>query len=135
MLETVRYCCGGYLLWLAFKSLRSAMVPSAGKIADILAPRGHSTAGLALHITNPIPILFSTLFSIGLPAGTSASELVILVIIIGLNNAAIFFTFAFLFFKGAIVRAFAQARRWFGGVFANLFGLAGVQMLTMNPTP
>ena len=83
-----------------------------------------------------MPILFfSTLYSIGAPAGTSAGELALVVIIIGLNNAAIFFTYAFLFFKGAMARAFAQARRWFGGVFANLFGLAGVQILTMDPTP
>jgi len=53
MLETVRYCGGGYLLWLAFMSLRSAMVPGAGKIANILELRGHFTAGLALHITIP----------------------------------------------------------------------------------
>ena len=57
MLETVRYCGGAYLLWLAFKSLRSAMVPGAGKIADMPAPRGHFMAGLALHITNPKPIV------------------------------------------------------------------------------
>ena len=66
MLKTVRDCGGAYLLWLAFKSLRSAMVPGASKIADMPAPRGHFVAGLALHITNPKPILFfGTLFSNG----------------------------------------------------------------------
>ena len=45
----------------------------AGKIADMPAPRGHFMAALALHITNPKPILFfGTLFSIGVPACTSA---------------------------------------------------------------
>ncbi len=69
MFEKVRYCGGAYLLWLAFKSLRSAMIPGAGKIADMPAPRGHFMADLALHITNPKPILFfCTLFSIGVPA-------------------------------------------------------------------
>ena len=135
MLETVRYCGGAYLLWLAFKSPRSAMVPGVGKIADMPAPRGHFMAGLALHITNPKPILFfGTLFSIGVPAGTSAGELALVVIIIGLNNAAVFFTYAFLFSNGAMARAYARARRWFEGVFAALFGLAGVQILTMRLT-
>ena len=135
MLETVRYCGGAYLLWLAFKSLRSAMVPGAGKIADMPAPRGHFMAGLALHITNPKPILFfGTLFSIGVPAGTSAGELALVVIIIGLNNAAVFFTYAFLFSNGTMARAYARARRWFEGVFAALFGLTGVQILTMRLT-
>ena len=92
-------------------------------------------AGLALHITNPKPILFfGTLFSIGVPAGTSAGELALVVIIIGLNNAAVFFTYAFLFSNGAMARAYARARRWFEGVFAALFGLAGVQILTMRLT-
>ena len=100
MLETVRYCGGAYLLWLAFKSLRSAMVPGAGKIADMSAPRGHFMAGLALHITNPKPILF----------------------------------FGTLFSNGAMARTYARARRWFEGVFAALFGLAGVQILTMRLT-
>ena len=135
MLETVRYCGGAYLLWLAFKSLWSAMVPGAGKIADMPAPRGHFLAGLALHITNPKPILFfGTLFSIDVPASTNASELALVVIIIGLNNAAVFFTYAFLFSKGTIARAYARARRWFEGVFAALFGLAGVQILTTRLT-
>ena len=135
MLETVRYCGGAYLLWLAFKSLRSAMVPGASKLADMPAPRGHFMAGLALHITNPKPILFfDTLFSIGVPAGTSAGELALVVIIIGLNNAAVFFTYAFLFSNGTMARAYARARRWFEGVFAALFGLTGVQILTMRLT-
>ena len=134
MLETVRYCGGAYLLWLAFKSLRSAMVPGAGELADMPAPRGHFMA-LALHITNPKPILFfGTLFSIGVPAGTSAGELALVVIIIGLNSAAIFFTYALLFSNGAMARAYARARRWFEGVFAALFGLTGVQILTMRLT-
>ena len=135
MLETVRYCGGAYLLWLALKSLRYAMVPGAGKLADMPAPCGYFMASLALHITNPKPILFfGTLFSIGVPAGTSAGELALVVIIIGLNNAAVFFTYAFLFSNGTMARAYARARRWFEGVFAALFGLAGVQILTMRLT-
>ena len=111
------------------------MVPGAGKIADMPAPRGHFMAGLALHITNPKPILFfGTLFSIGVPAGTSAGELALVVIIIGLNNTAVFFTYAFLFSNGAMARVYARAGRWFEGVFAALFGLTGVQILTIRLT-
>ena len=135
MLETVRYCGGGYLIWLAVKSLRSAIVSGAGKISDIALSSNHFMAGLSIHITNPKPILFfGTLFSIGVPAGTSVSELALLVIIIGLNNAVVFFTYAFLFSNGIMARAYARARRWFEGVFAGLFGLAGVQILTMRMT-
>ena len=133
MLEKVRYFGGAHLLWLAFKSLRSAVVPGAGKIADMPAPRGHFMASLALHITNPKPVrFFVTLFSIGVPAGISAGELALLVILIRLNNTAVFFTYAFLFSNMPMASAYARARRWFEGVFAALFGLAGVQILTMR---
>ncbi|MEC7304412.1 MAG: LysE family translocator [Pseudomonadota bacterium] len=135
VLETVRYCGGAYLIWLAARSLRSAMVPGAGEMADMPAPRGHFMAGLALHITNPKPILFfGTLFSIGVPAGTGAGELALVVLVIGLNNAAVFFTYAFLFSNEAMATAYARARRWFEGVFAALFGIAGLQILTMRLT-
>jgi len=33
-----------------------------------------------------------------------------------------------------MARAYARARSWFEGVFAALFGLAGVQILTMRLT-
>ena len=82
------------------------MVPGAAKIANMLAPRGHFTAGLALHITNSKPILFfDTLFSIGVQARTGELALVVIIIIIRLNNAAVFFTYAFLFSNGAMARA------------------------------
>lgn len=112
------------------------MVPGAGKIANMLSPPGHFTAGLVLHITNSKPILFfDTLFSIGVQARTSTGELALLVIIIiRLNNADVFITNAFLFSNGAMARAYARSRRCFECVFAALFGLAGVQILTMRQT-
>ena len=111
------------------------MFPGECKIADMPTPRGHFMAGLALHIANPNPILlFGTLFSIGVPVCTCAGELALVVIIIGLNNAAVFFTYAFLFSNGAMARAYARARRWFEDLFAALFGLAGLQILTTRLT-
>ena len=133
ILETVRYCCGGYLIWLAFKSLRSAMVPDAKKISDMQAPRGHFMAGIALHITNCKPILFfGTLFSIGMPPSTSAGELALLVIFIRLKNLLYSSPMpSCSATNGAMARAYPQARRLFACVFPALFRLAGVQTLTM----
>ena len=97
------------------------------------APLSHFMAGIALHITNPKPVLFfGTLFSIGVLAGTNVGDLELVVIIIGLNNAAVFFTYAFQFSNEAMARAYARVRHWFKGVFAALFGLVGTQILTMR---
>jgi len=82
------------------------MFPGECKIADMPTPRGHFMAGLALHIANPNPILlFGTLFSIGVPVCTSAGELALVIIIIGLNNAAVLFTYAFVFSNGVMTKA------------------------------
>ena len=135
MLETVRYCGAAYLIYLAVRSLRSAMIAGAGRVTDMAAPRGHFIAGVALHVTNPKPVLFfGTLFSIGVPAGTSPAELALVVLLVGLNNGAVFFAYALLFSNAAMARAYAGARRWFEGVFAALFGIAGVQILTLRLT-
>ena len=135
VLETVRYCGAAYLIYLAVKSLRSAMVAGGSRMAEMPAPRGHFIAGVALHVTNPKPVLFfGTLFSIGVPAGTSPAELALVVLIVGLNNGAVFFAYALLFSNSAIAKAYARARRWFEGVFAALFGMAGLQILTFRLT-
>ena len=135
VLETVRYCGAAYLIYLAVKSLRSAMVGGDSKVAEMPAPRGHFIAGVALHVKNPKPVLFfGTLFSIGVPAGTSPAELALVVLIVGLNNGAVFFAYALLFSNSAIAKAYARARRWFEGVFAALFGIAGLQILTFRLT-
>ena len=42
--------------------------------------------------------------------------------------------FGTLFCNGAMARAYARARHWFEDVFVALFGLAGVQILTMRLT-
>lgn len=136
ILEIVRYCGAAYLIYLASRSLRSAMTTGEGRMTDLPAPRGHFLAGVALHITNPKPILFfGTLFSIGVPAGTGPVELALVVLIVGLNNGAVFFSYALLFSNSALARAYARARRWFEGAFAALFGIAGLKILTMRLSP
>lgn len=59
ILETVRYLGAAYLLYLGFKSLRSAIAKAGpAQTVALAAPRGHFLAGLMLHLTNPKPIFF-----------------------------------------------------------------------------
>jgi len=137
ILETVRYLGAAYLLYLGARSLRSALGNAApAQTIALAAPRGHFMAGLMLHLTNPKPVLFfGTLFTIGVPAGTGIAELVIVVLVVGLNNAMIFLGYALLFSNRALARTYARARRWFESVFALLFGFAGIRILTLKLTP
>ena len=99
ILEVVRFAGAGYLIWLAIKSCRSALKSSIISAAgDVPAPHGHFLAGLLLHLTNPKPILFfGTLFSIGVPHDTSNIEPALVVLIVGLHNAAVFLLYAVIF--------------------------------------
>ena len=97
ILEAVRYCGAAYLLYLAFRSLRAAMSDTHATMAEMNAPHGYFTAGVMLHLTNPKPVLFfGTLFSIGVPAGTGAADLALVVLVVGLCNGSIFIAYALL---------------------------------------
>ena len=130
MLELVRFAGAGYLIWLAIKSCRSALKPSnISAVQDIPAPHGHFLAGLLLHLTNPKPILFfGTLFSIGVPHGTNGVELTLVVLIVGLHNAAVFLLYALMFSHSGIAGLYRRARRWFEIVFALCFGAVGLRI-------
>ena len=61
LFEAMRYVAGAYLLFLAFKSARSALTKSVPSNAQATQPtnaRQSYLKGLAIHLTNPKPILF-----------------------------------------------------------------------------
>ena len=135
ILETVRYCGVAYLLYLACRSLRAAMSDTEPTMTELKAPHGYFMAGLMLHLTNPKPVLFfGTLFSLGVPAGTGASDLALVVLVVGLCNATIFIAYALLFSNKVLARLYGGARRWLESVFPLLFGIAGVKILNFKLT-
>lgn len=133
LIEIIRYCGAAYLLFLAFKSARSALTPGEA------VPQGLSTTslrrayarGLALHLTNPKAILFfGSLYAFGVPADATLSDLALIVVSIALQSTVVFFGYAILFSSPAIVRGYLKLRRWFEGAFALAFGYAGFRILT-----
>jgi threonine/homoserine/homoserine lactone efflux protein len=133
LIEIVRYGGAGYLLFLAFKSARSAVK------SDQLAPQGLAAAapgrayarGLALHLTNPKAILFfGSLYSFGVPADATLGDLALIVTCVGIQSIVVLHGYAILFSNPAVVRGYLRLRRWFEGAFAAAFGYAGVKILT-----
>jgi threonine efflux protein len=132
MLEVVRYVGAGYLLFLAFKAARSAS-SSKQSTAKALAGGGRAlyAKGLMLHLTNPKAILFfGALYSLGVPQGVSAQGLALVVGAVGLQSALVFHGYALAFSTQRMGRLYVRMRRWFEGVFALAFGLAGLKILT-----
>lgn len=133
LLEVVRYCGAAYLLFLAFKSARSALAPGRAELPGLAVAslRGAFGRGLALHLTNPKAILFfGSLYAFGIPLDATLSDLALVVVAIALQSTVIFFGYAILFSSATVVRGYLRLRRWFEGVFAFAFGYAGYKILS-----
>lgn len=137
-MELLRWLGAGYLLWLACRSARSAW-RGAADVAPDPAPKGSSGAflrGLALHLTNPKTILFfAALYSVGIPAGADAGDLLIIVLAVGLQSAVVFIGYAALFAAPAPRRLWARARRGLEAGFALAFGAASLRLMTARLAP
>lgn len=129
----LRYLGACYLLYLAYKSARSALSKAETPEIQINIKSAKSAyfKGLALHLTNPKPILFfGSLFAIGIPQQSNFSTLAIIITAIALQNILVFHGYALLFSTTKIVAGYAKLRRWFESVFALLFGAAAFKIFT-----
>ena len=132
MFEVVRYFGAAYLMFLAYKSARSALSrkdiatkPMTGSKSRLF------TKGLLLHATNPKAILFfGSLYSLGIPVGSSIGDLAIVIIAVGIQSVLIFHGYAILFSSKAMTRVYLRLRRWFEGAFAIGFGAASFKIIT-----
>ena len=132
MFEIVRYFGAAYLMFLAYKSARSALSrkdiatkPMTGSKSRLF------TKGLLLHVTNPKAILFfGSLYSLGIPVGSSIGDLAIVIIAVGIQSVLIFHGYAILFSSKAMTRVYLRLRRWFEGAFAIGFGAASFKIIT-----
>jgi threonine/homoserine/homoserine lactone efflux protein len=131
--EALRYGGAAYLLFLAFKTARSALTPGAVPAAKIKAPSLGAAyrRGLLLHLTNPKAILFfGALYAVGVPAGTSPATLALVIAAVGLQSFALFHGYALLFSSPPLAAGYAKLRRWFEAIFAVAFAAAGLKILT-----
>ncbi|MBL8830777.1 MAG: LysE family translocator [Rhodospirillales bacterium] len=130
--EIIRYVGAAYLLYLGFRSARSAMRAGDPHVSVVTGTFGKIYAkGLALHLTNPKAILFfGSLYAIGLPPDATPTQIVTVVAAIGTQSFLIFHGYALLFSNRAMTRTYQHLRRWFDSVFALAFGYAGIKVLT-----
>jgi threonine/homoserine/homoserine lactone efflux protein len=131
--EVMRYAGAAYLLFLAFKSARSALTPGSPTLCQVAAPtlKAAYRRGLVLHLTNPKAILFfGSLYAVGVPAGTPPETLVLVIAAIGLQSLLLFHGYALLFSSPPLTAGYAKLRRWFEAVFAVAFASAGLKILT-----
>ncbi|MGR3761157.1 LysE family translocator [Roseobacteraceae bacterium NS-SX3] len=133
LLEMVRHAGAAYLIYLAFRSARSALRPGPATLHSTApAPLKSSFAkGLALHLTNPKAALaFGAIYAIGVPPGTQPQDLLVVIAAIGAQSALVFHGYALLFSAAGAARLYARLRRVFESLFAAAFAAAGWKILT-----
>lgn len=132
VLETIRYFGAGYLLFLAWKSARSAFSKKDVKPKQMQGSnRTLYFKGLALHLTNPKAILFfGSLYSIGVPVSASPLQLALVVTAVGVQSLVLFHAYALFFSIPVLNKGYVKLRRWFEAAFSIGFGLAGLKVMT-----
>ena len=133
--EGLRYAGAGYLLYLAYRSARSALTPGDPPVRPArtvaASVRRAYGKGLALHLTNPKAILFfGSLFAIGVPPGSPPEVLATVIAAVGVQSLLVFHGYALLFSSPPMMAGYLRLRRGFEGLFALAFGAAGLRILT-----
>ncbi len=126
---------GIYLLYLAYKSARSAFInaPQAGIGAGNAGKADYGKLyrrGLLLHLTNPKSVLgWMAVMSLGLKPGAGPATLAAIVGGCGLLGLVVFCGYAFLFSTAPAIRMYQKAKRSIEATLALFFGFAGIKLL------
>ncbi|TPW78150.1 LysE family translocator [Schumannella soli] len=139
-LTALKVIGGGYLIYLAVRSARSALrgrgrgTAGATGVADP-APAPVSSAGwlrrgFLLHLTNPKALLvWAATMTVGLHAGSEPWMPLLIIACCELCGIVIFGAYAFVFSAETIARAYRRAQRVIEGAVAVVFAAFGVRLL------
>jgi threonine efflux protein len=124
---------GFYLLYLGWKSARSAIAPKPLDRAAVAEPVDYAKLyrrGLALHLTNPKSILsWVAIMSLGLQADAPGRTILAIILGCALLGVTVFGGYALLFSTETMARLYQKSRRWIEATLALFFGFAGVRLL------
>lgn len=130
LLTALKIAGGLYLLWLAAKSLRSALRGDTPATIGSAPSYGYLAQGFAIHMTNPKAVFaWIAIIALGLREGAPFWAAGAIVVGCGLLGAIVFGTFALVFSTGRMMRLYAAARRPIDGVVAAFFAAVGIRLL------
>ncbi len=133
LMEIVRILGGLYLLWLALRSLRSALrPPTTLPMTDAGSRRGlgYFALGLAIHLTNPKAIfVWLAIISIGVTAQSPPAAPFLVVLGCWLMGICIFGGYALAFSTRRMIGIYAGLRRWIDSAAALVFCAGGLKLL------
>jgi threonine efflux protein len=123
--EIMRYTGAAYLLYLAWRSGRSAWFNRPIEVAAHTW-NGHVgpeiLRGFLIHLTNPKVILFfASLYATGVPADASPRDLAIVVLLVGGQSMVIFIAYVVAFSSPPVVRTYTRLARPFDAALTIMF--------------
>ncbi len=126
---------GLYLLWLAYKSFKSAAASHDIEARELAGgrrtPSGYFRRGYIIQMTNPKAALaWIAIISLGLQAGAPLWVGAAIVLGTFAMSIIIHLLYAVAFSTPAMVRIYGKARRFIQGVLGTFFALAGLRLLT-----
>lgn len=125
---------GLYLLWLAYKSLKSAMSSHDIEAKELAGgrrtPFGYLLRGYIIQMTNPKAALaWIAIISLGLKADAPIWVGAVIVIGTFVLSLTIHLLYAIAFSTPFMVRLYGRARRTIQGILGTFFGVAGLRLL------
>ncbi len=134
-LEAIKLAGGLYLLFLAYKSARSAL--TARPVQARSSATGQKPEylqlyrrGVLLHLFNPKAVLaWIAIMSLGLRPDAPAYTFPLIVAGCAALGIVVFGLYALIFSTEPMVRGYQKARRGIEGVLAIFFGVAGIKLL------
>lgn len=126
---------GLYLLWLAYKSFKSATSPHDIEANELAGgrhtPFGYFKRGYIIQMTNPKAALaWVAIISLGLQDGAPFWVGTAIVLGTFMMSIAVHAMYAVAFSTPAMVRLYGKSRRAIQGVLGTFFALAGLRLLT-----
>lgn len=126
---------GLYLLWLAYKSFRSAASAHEINAKELAGGRrtswGYARRGYIIQMTNPKAALaWIAIISLGLAPGAPTWVAGAIVVGTFILSVVIHLLYALAFSTPTMVSIYGRARRAIQGALGTFFGLAGLRLLT-----
>lgn len=127
----LKYAGAAYLLWMAFKALRSAATPNAN-----LKPKTESSGnmflrGMTIQMTNPKAALqWIAIVAIGIGPDAPAALGLALVVSATVMSVLGHLAYALTFSTSPVIHAYARARRWIEGALGAFFVFASFKLAT-----
>ncbi|MDA8746583.1 LysE family translocator [Litoreibacter sp.] len=134
-LVAIKIFGGLYLLWLAYKSLKSAVARHDIEAKELAGgrrtPMGYLRRGYIIQMTNPKAALaWIAIISLGLKQGAPVWVGAVIVLGTFILSLIIHLLYAVAFSTPVMVRFYGRARRVIQGVLGAFFALAGLKLLT-----